>query len=263
MDPARFGAEFAAAAAEHGFRREVLVTVAGIEVAAFSRRPLPRRADSPRLYFSAGVHGDEPAPPLSLLHLMRQGEFDDRATWSIVPLLNPAGFLAARRENAAGLDLNRDYRVLQSIEIAAHVSWLQRQPRFDLAMCLHEDWESSGFYLYELNTSGHNGIARTLRDAGGTVLPIDQETTIDGRPVAETGIIRPESDPNLRELWPEAIYLRRHHTDLCYTIETPSAFPLEQRIAGAAAVVRAAIEQVTTTATRAATGTAQDAKLTL
>ena len=31
--------------------------------------------------------------------------------------------------------------------------WLARQPNFDLAVCVHEDWESVGFYLYELNLS--------------------------------------------------------------------------------------------------------------
>ena len=35
----------------------------------------------------------------------------------------------------------------------------------------------------------------------------------------------------MRETWPEAIYLRAHHTTLSYTIESPSAFPLDQRIA--------------------------------
>ena len=67
--------------------------------------------------------------------------------------------------------------------------------------------------------------------AAATLCPIDLATEIDGRPVDAPGIIRPVNDPLLRENWPEAIYLRAHHTTLSYTLETPSAFPLTQRIA--------------------------------
>ena len=58
------------------------------------------------------------------------------------------------------------------------------------------------------------------------------------------GIIRPIDDPALRELWPETIYLRAHHTQLGYTIETPSALPLARRIAAHRAALDAAIARV-------------------
>lgn len=227
------------AATRRGFRVEPLATVHDTPLIALTRRtPGPR----PRIYLSAGVHGDEPAPPLALLQLLESGAFDDRASWFLVPLLNPAGFRLGRRDNAEGLDLNRDYTAPASAEVAAHVRWLARQPRFDLALCLHEDWESAGLYLYELNPSRMPTLSRRLRDAGAAILPVDPSPVIDGRPVDEPGIIRPESDPLLRETWPEAIYLRHHHTSLCYTLETPSAAPLEQRIAAQMAMVRAALD---------------------
>ena len=69
---------------------------------------------------------------------------------------------------------------------------------------------------------------------------------IDGRAADAPGIIRPVSDPLLRETWPEAIYLRAHHTGRSYTIESPSAFPLTQRIAA----LRAAIETALRLSTR-------------
>jgi protein MpaA len=62
---------------------------------------------------------------------------------------------------------------------------------------------------------------------------------IDGRE-STAGIIRPISDPLLREKWPESIYLRAHHTTLTYTLESPSALPLPQRIA----CIRAAVESI-------------------
>lgn len=234
-------AEFRDAALAHGFREEPLATIDGVPLAAYTKRPTPARPDRPRIYVSAGVHGDEPAAPLALLDMVRDNTFDDRAIWFLMPLLNPTGFRAQQRENAAGIDLNRDYLNPVTPEVAAHVAWLQNQPRFDLALCLHEDWESSGFYLYELNATDTPGIAPALREAGQEVLPIDPSPEIDGRPVDEPGIIRPESDPLLRDTWPEAIYLRHRHTDLCYTLETPSSAALAARIATTTTMVHAAL----------------------
>ena len=64
----------------------------------------------------------------------------------------------------------------------------------------------------------------------------------DGRESAAPGIIRPVSDPLLRDTWPEALYLAYKHSTLNYTTETASAQPMAQRIATQCAVIRAAIE---------------------
>jgi hypothetical protein len=193
----------------------------------------------PRIYISAGIHGDEPATTLSLLRLLEDGAFDERAEWFLCPLLNPAGLARGTRENAAGIDLNRDYRNPQSAEAGAHIAWLRRQPRFDLTLAVHEDWESAGFYLYELNPNRLPSLAAPIVAAVAEVCPIDPSPMIDGRPAAG-GVIRPPDDPAAREKWPESIYLRAHGAGLCYTLETPSAFPLEVRIAAHAAAIRTA-----------------------
>ena len=44
-------------------------------------------------------------------------------------------------------------------EIKAHIQWLARQPKFDLCLLLHEDWESHGFYLYEQNPDARRSFA--------------------------------------------------------------------------------------------------------
>jgi len=110
---------------------------------------------------------------------------------------------------------------------------------------VHEDWESKGFYLYELNPTGRPSLADAMIDAAAKVCPIETASVIDGRTVDQPGIIRPVSDPLMRESWPEAIYLRAHHTTLSYTIESPSAFPLAQRIATLRAAIAAAITHLT------------------
>lgn len=242
LDPAAFTARLEAAAKPAGFRVERFGEIAGVPLLALTKRtPGPR----PRIYLSAGIHGDEPAPPLALLSMLEAGVFDTRATWFLCPLLNPAGFMRATRENADGLDLNRDYKALRSAEIRAHAAWLQGQPNFDLTMCLHEDWESKGFYLYELNPRQRPTLADAMLAAVEKVCPIETATVIDERTVDQRGIIRPVSDPLLRELWPESIYLQAHHATLGYTIESPSALPLPPRIAALRAAVETAIAGLT------------------
>ena len=224
--------------------------VAGFEVEAFGQvEGIPLLAltkfgadGAPHLYLSAGIHGDEPAPPRALLQLLDGGFFAADCHWHVCPLLNPAGMDRGTRENPGGLDLNRDYREPRSSEIRAHVGWLRRQPAFDLTLCLHEDWEATGFYLYELNPGHRRSLAEAIVAAVRDVCPIDPAAVIDGRP-ASGGIIRPDVDPARRELWPEAIYLRVHHTRLGYTLETPSAFPMAQRVSGQVAAVSAARRQ--------------------
>ncbi len=240
LDPADFTPRFDAAARKAGFKVTQFGEIHGHPLLAYTKRtPGPR----PRVYFSSGIHGDEPAAPWALLRLVEEGFFDDRCTWFICPLLNPTGFLQRTRENHAKVDLNRDYKAPQTEEARAHVAWLQRQPNFALVICVHEDWEAKGFYLYELNPENRPTLANVMIEAARTVCPIDPDAVIDGRSVSEPGIIRPISDPLLRETWPEAIYLRHHHSTLDYTIETPSALPLEQRIATHRAVLMAAVSE--------------------
>lgn len=238
LDPRVFSARFEEVAGRAGFRMERFGEIAEYPLfAATKRTPGPR----PRIYLSAGVHGDEPAGPLALLELLEGGFFDSQAVWFVCPLLNPLGFARRTRENADGLDLNRDYKDLKTAEIRAHAQWLRRQPNFDLAVCLHEDWESTGFYLYELNPADVPSLAEPVIEAVEKICPIECAAVIDGRESCARGIIRPVNDPLAREQWPEAIYLRAHHTVLNYTFETPSAFPLEQRVAAHRAALECAL----------------------
>jgi murein peptide amidase A len=204
---------------------------------AFTKRTPGPRA---RIYISAGIHGDEPASPLALLNLLEAETFDRRADWFLCPLLNPVGLFRGVRENPEGIDLNRDYREPQSAEARSHIAWLQRQPNFDLSLCLHEDWESTGFYLYELAVQPHPGLAEAVLESVRPSLPVEPSALIDGRE-ANQGIIRPLGDLTQRDKWPESLYLHvRHHVPLHYTFESPSKSPLAIRIAA----LRAAVELV-------------------
>jgi hypothetical protein len=148
-----------------------------------------------------------------------------------------------RRENAQGIDLNRDYRDTKSDEIRGHIEWLKRKPHFDVTLCLHEDWEAKGFYLYEQNPDEQPSFAKKIISKVAGVCPIDRNPMIGGWP-AENGIIRPEQDPFSRPQWPEALYLITNKTRLSYTLESPSSLPLQTRIAALTTAVRAVLETV-------------------
>jgi hypothetical protein len=158
----------------------------------------------------------------------------------LVPCLNPLGFMSNRRENREGIDLNRDYLNPQSSEVRAQIAWLEKQPRFDLCLCLHEDWEAHGFYLYELNPDEQPSRAECIIAGVAKVCPIDRSEIIEGR-TAREGIIRPNLDPRTRALWPESFWLLQHKTRLSYTLEAPSDFPLAMRVQALVAGVNAAL----------------------
>lgn len=238
-DAAELLARFRAAAPAQGFHVESFGSVELYPLLALTKRTTGPR---PRIYISAGSHGDEPAGPEALLNLLEHGFFDTRAVWSLCPVINPVGLSRGTRENGESIDLNRDYRTPpKSPEVIAHIAWLRAQPLFDLTLCLHEDWESNGFYLYELNPLELPTLAEPMVKAVSQVCPIELAELIDTR-AAKDGIIRPVDDPQARELWPEAIYLRAHHTDLCYTTESPSSRKLEQRVAAQCLAIETAVQ---------------------
>jgi len=225
----------------HGWSSELFYKTGDLEIFALNRKPV-RTSDFPlRTYISTGIHGDEPAGPLAALKLIQENRWPTSAELFLVPCLNPDGFVLNTRGNASGIDLNRDYRHLESCEITAHVRWLERQPKFDLTLCLHEDWESHGFYVYELNPGGHAPLGEKLVAAVARVCPIDQSPVIEGRE-ASGGVIRPSLDPATRPQWPEAFWLLQNKTRQSCTLEAPSDFPLAARVDALVTAVNAALE---------------------
>jgi murein peptide amidase A len=214
-------------AARCGFVEEV-VDADGIELVFLKRVG----AGGPRLYLSAGIHGDEPAALLALAELLRRDAWPLGAELWICPCLNPTGCARTTRENAAGVDQNRDYLHGRSPEVRAHIAWLERQPRFDLHLCLHEDWESHGFYLYEVNPDGLPTASETVIESVREVCPVDTGAIVDGRESALPGILRPPLDPASRPEWPEAFWILQNKTRLGYTLEGPSDWPMEIRVNG-------------------------------
>lgn len=228
------------AADQTGWHRDFFSTLEGAEILAYRRNAV---AAKKCLYLSAGIHGDEPAGPLAVAELLQQNQWPDTVEISLCPCLNPTGLALNTRENAAGIDLNRDYRHLNTAAVRSHVAWLQQQPNFDVAVCLHEDWEAGGFYVYEVNPDGRPSLAGGIIKSAELICPIETSATVDGWEV-EGGIIRPNKHPLERPEWPEALFLIMNKTRLVYTLEAPSDFPLATRVQTLIAGVRSVLDHL-------------------
>ena len=230
-----------AAAEQRGWMAEVFYQTAEFKWFALHRKPVSSpELPASRIYISAGIHGDEPAGPLAALRLLKENRWPDNAVIFLLPCLNPAGFTQNQRENADGIDLNRDYRNSRTEAVRAHIGWLEQQPKFDFYLCLHEDWESHGFYLYEQNPDNKPSLAGSIIDAVQKVCPVDLSENIEGR-AARGGVIRPNIQPHERPDWPEAFYLITRKSPQGYTLEAPSDFPLATRVNALVAAVNAAV----------------------
>jgi protein MpaA len=229
------------AAKKNNWQSETFFEIGGFKLLALNRKPQATLNAQPStcIYISAGIHGDEPAGPLAALKLLQENHWPANAEIFLLPCLNPIGFTRNTRENSERLDLNRDYRTVKSAEVRAHILWLERQPKFDFYFCLHEDWESNGFYLYEQNPDQKISLAEKMIEAVKKICLIDLSENIEGR-AARNGIVRPNIVPQERPDWPEALYLITHKSRQGYTLEAPSDFPLATRVDALVEAVNAA-----------------------
>ncbi len=199
----------------------------------------------PKLYLSAGIHGDEPAGPLAILQLLRTPGFFDGVEVYIFPLLNPSGLAVGQRENERGVDLNRNYGPggVDDPDTLEHKDRLNQLPRLDVALCLHEDWEANGVYLYHVEPKMPRFDAKRVLHAMQSVLPVETSCVIDGSQACGGIISRQEAD-YIRDDWPESVYLTRTRTRASFTMETPSSVPLAARVAAHCAGVLDVIHQL-------------------
>lgn len=238
FDWAEFPAAFATAAVRCGFEGESLMEMEDGTLTAWERK-----GTGPVVYISAGMHGDEPAGPLAVLEMMEAGWFPGDFHWLVCPALNPGGLALGTRENREGRDLNRDYLLQQSLEISAHARWLSRKPLPSLFVSLHEDWETEGFYFYEINLGADDPTRyESIIGSVAPFFPVESGPDIDGHEARAPGWIFHCAEADLPDEWPEAIWLAKKGCPLSFTFETPSQAGLAQRtrahIAGVEGILR-------------------------
>ena len=201
---------------------------------------LNQEEGAPWVYLSSGVHGNEPAGPMAVLDLLRRRSLPAGLNYTLFPMINPSGLLLATRENRDGLDLNRDYGFSPaSYETRNQLAWIGER-QFDLTLCLHEDDDGEGFYLYEhVPESCPHDYGQLALQAAKPWTGIDPRERIDDMP-AQQGRMRPPAsvmDINRNDL-PEALRLHFHHgSRYTFTTETPSRHSITNRIRAQCAVV--------------------------
>lgn len=194
----------------------------------------PRRA-GPRLYFSAGIHGDEPAAAEALLvWCARRARALRQCELLIFPCLNPWGLQHNSRNNAGGLDLNRGYH-RRDVPVIEEQKKILRDRFFDAAVMLHEDFDAHGVYLYEI-PGARPFWGEKLLAAAARHVPREPRPRVEGRR-CRRGLIRTRITPDTLPEHPEAFCLRFGHTLRSLTFETPSEFSMTARVRAHGAVL--------------------------
>lgn len=194
------------------------------------------------LYVSAGVHGDECAPVWALLEWVASAPsiLLERPV-TLFPCLNPVGLVENTRRDGSGIDLNRSFADASQPVIAAWQAAVAGR-QFDTSVNLHEDYDATGIYLYELTRRESRGDqlllaceAHLLRDSA---IVIDGSDFENGLLVRTTEIERVVEE-QLGGGYPEAILLFLKYAEVSYTFETPSESDLLLRIAAHRAFLEA------------------------
>ena len=233
--------EIETAAQQHGWTSERFGRQGEFDLSALHRSPVRTSLPAPRIYLSAGIHGDEPAGPLAALQLIQENRWPANLEFY---------FVAVFESNRLYLEPPRERRRHGS-EPRLSESQIRRGPR------AHRLAGAPARVRLVSLSSRRLGVARLLSlrtesrqpaVAGGKIIeavqkvcPIDRSEIIEDRP-AKGGIIRPNLDPRTRPQWAEAFYLIMHKSRQGYTLEAPSDFPLSTRVNALVAGVSAALE---------------------
>ncbi len=197
------------------------------------------KPEAPSMYFSAGVHGDEAAATEGLIEWAEKNPKVLRESNVLIfPCVNAWGLVNNCRRDADGRDLNRSFHLKTVPQITAQLKHLTGR-KFDLAMTLHEDYDAPGAYIYEVPRLKPFWAEKLLRAASRHV-PSDNRRRIEGRP-ARRGVVRPAISRDMMPEWPEAFALYYGNAARVFTIETPSEFHLDDRIAAQAAILATAV----------------------
>ena len=182
------------------------------------------------ILMTGGVHGDEPAGVEAVLSFL-EGPVEaylDAYCFSVIPCVNPSGLELGTRANKAGQDINRamsDDSVTESVLLRRYTKGRHYAVFFDH----HEDYEATGFYMYEAEREDRLIGARIVE-------AIKEFGPIDGDDNTDQGLDMPISEGlfGINPKWGKqgwsayAYYENSNHVVLC---ETPStAWPLEQRV---------------------------------
>jgi hypothetical protein len=177
---------------------------------------------------TGGLHGDEPAGVEAVLQFL---ERDNTAllkdfSFLVIPCINPYGYVHNTRETLNDIDINRAFETEDVAEVAI-VKKALGQIRFSLAIDFHEDYDATGFYLYE-GKRDEQYIGPKLAIAGKAIGAIDPDDPGEDAPDLAEGVYKVATSWGTQGLAP---YLLHFHSEHVIISETPTVWQLEKRVA--------------------------------
>lgn len=217
----------------------VLGEAEGLPIVAFESQA--SALGEPPVYISSGVHGDEAAAPWGLLD-WAESHIDQLRSqpFLLCPCLNPVGLVLNTRADHRGLDINRRFHVKRDPLMGPWQKLVRARP-IRLGLCLHEDYDGQGCYIYELGPQ-RRSVGKSIIEAVSPVIPGDPRAMIDGRS-ARRGVIRRKNIPSDIQ-GPEALVLHQLGCSTTLTFESPSEFALDIRVQAQKKCIEATLERL-------------------
>jgi len=177
-----------------------------------------------------GVHGNEIAGPLSILHLVTVilDDLPQEYRYIVYPLINPSGFDLRQRFDDDGRDLNAIYGVTLKSKNYSEVQIFYQDALkfapFEAVITLHEDSEREKFYMYGLGEENLDFYHAVCGFAKTWISPWANEE-IEGCCTDEHGLILATARDHAFD---GALY-KKGLTRLAYTLETPGKLDIHFR----------------------------------
>lgn len=180
------------------------------------------------ILITGGMHGDEPAGVEAVLQFLARDNTALLKNFSflVIPCINPYGYVHNTRETFGDIDINRAFETEDVAEVAI-VKKALGQTQFSLAIDFHEDYDATGFYLYE-GKRDEKYIGPKLATAAKAIGPIDLEDPGEDAPDLAEGVYKVATAWGTQGLTP---YLLHFHSEHVIISETPTVWHLEQRAA--------------------------------
>lgn len=177
---------------------------------------------------SSGLHGDEPGGiEASLLFLSRDNSHLLKSfNFTVIPCINPYGYVNNIRENSDGIDINRMFESNEIKEVMI-IKKALGEIQFSLTIDFHEDYDASGFYLYE-GKEDEKFIGPDIAQQVTSIGPIDSEDSGEDTTSIVKGVYNVSPKWGAKGLAP---YLLNYHTKHVLITETPTIWSIDQRAA--------------------------------
>jgi predicted deacylase len=179
----------------------------------------------------AGVHGNEIAGPLAVLHIINViiHDLPRLFRYVVYPMINPSGFDLRQRFDDDGRDLNAIYETTLTsknyLEVQEFYQDALKFAPFEAVITLHEDSDLEKFYMYGLgeeNLDYYHAICAFAR----TWIPAWTNADIYGCQSDDHGLVLATARDHAFD---GALY-KKGLTKVAYTLETPGKLDIHFRV---------------------------------